>query len=92
VLCFFLSGINGAGKTTTMKMMTGDVAMSKGRAYINGYSVVKQLPMVRKEIGYCPQFDPLIGQCRPLLVFLYCSHCKSVRPMLTVFVLLLFVW
>jgi ABC-type multidrug transport system ATPase subunit len=63
VRCFFLSGINGAGKTTTMKMMTGDVAMSKGRAYINGYSVVKQLPMVRKEIGYCPQFDPLIGQC-----------------------------
>jgi len=57
---FGFLGINGAGKTTTMKMMTGDVAMSKGRAYINGYSVVKQLPMVRKEIGYCPQFDPLI--------------------------------
>jgi len=57
---FGFLGINGAGKTTTMKMMTGDIPMSKGRAYVNGYSVVKQLPEVRKEIGYCPQFDPLI--------------------------------
>ena len=48
---FGFLGINGAGKTTTMKMLTGDIPISKGRAYINGFSVVKQLAQVRKEVG-----------------------------------------
>jgi len=34
--------------------------MSKGRAYVNGFSLTKQLSAVRKELGYCPQFDPLL--------------------------------
>jgi ATP-binding cassette subfamily A (ABC1) protein 3 len=41
-------------------MLTGDIPISKGRAFINGFSVVKQMGDVRKEIGYCPQFDPLL--------------------------------
>jgi len=62
---FGFLGLNGAGKTTTMKMLTGDESISHGRAYINGWSVLKQLPAVRKEIGYCPQFDPLIDAMTP---------------------------
>ena len=41
-------------------MLTGDIPMSKGRAFINGFSLTKQLPEVRKELGYCAQFDPLL--------------------------------
>ena len=37
--CFGLLGINGAGKTTTFKMLTGDVQMTSGEAYLDGYSV-----------------------------------------------------
>ena len=37
--CFGLLGINGAGKTTTFKMLTGDVPMTSGEAYLDGYSV-----------------------------------------------------
>lgn len=41
--CFGLLGQNGAGKTTTFKMLTGDVMISTGRAYVNGYCVDSQL-------------------------------------------------
>ena len=34
--CFGLLGVNGAGKTTTFKMLTGDIGMSDGTAYIKG--------------------------------------------------------
>lgn len=35
--CFGLLGINGAGKTTTFKMLTGDIPVSGGDAFLNGY-------------------------------------------------------
>lgn len=35
--CFGLLGINGAGKTTTFKMLTGDIPVSAGEAFLNGY-------------------------------------------------------
>ena len=35
--CFGLLGVNGAGKTTTFKMLTGDVTVTKGDAFINQY-------------------------------------------------------
>jgi ATP-binding cassette subfamily A (ABC1) protein 3 len=50
-----------------MKMLTGDLAMTKGRAFVNGFSLVRQLGEVRKEIGYCPQFDPSVKRVRELL-------------------------
>lgn len=58
--CFGLLGINGAGKTTTFKMLTGDIKMSYGEAWVKGLSIVTQLKMVQKMIGYCPQFDALL--------------------------------
>lgn len=38
--CFGLLGVNGAGKTTTFKMLTGDIPMSSGAAYIAGHRSV----------------------------------------------------
>ena len=35
--CFGLLGVNGAGKTTTFKMLTGDVEITDGNAFISGY-------------------------------------------------------
>ncbi|ETL45373.1 hypothetical protein L916_04529 [Phytophthora nicotianae] len=57
--CFGFLGINGAGKTTTMKMLTGDVAPSRGTATLGGYDILTQQLEVRRQIGYCPQFDAL---------------------------------
>lgn len=33
--CFGLLGVNGAGKTTTFKMLTGDVFVTEGNAFLN---------------------------------------------------------
>ena len=45
--CFGLLGVNGAGKTTTFKMMTGDHPISSGEAYLDTFSVTKQIKEVR---------------------------------------------
>ena len=37
--CFGLLGQNGAGKTTTFKMLTGDVLVTGGDAYLRGWNV-----------------------------------------------------
>ncbi|CAL8327347.1 unnamed protein product [Lota lota] len=55
--CFGLLGINGAGKTTTFKMLTGDIPVSGGEAYLNGYSIRTEMSLVHQNMGYCPQFD-----------------------------------
>uniref|UniRef100_A0A7N5ZTB9 ABC transporter domain-containing protein n=1 Tax=Anabas testudineus TaxID=64144 RepID=A0A7N5ZTB9_ANATE len=55
--CFGLLGFNGAGKTTTFKMLTGDESVTSGDAYIDGYSILRDIKKVQQRIGYCPQFD-----------------------------------
>lgn len=59
VQCFGLLGVNGAGKTTTFKMLTGDIGVTNGDAYINQHSVVDDILAARQSMGYCPQFDAL---------------------------------
>ncbi|XP_070711035.1 phospholipid-transporting ATPase ABCA1-like [Pempheris klunzingeri] len=57
--CFGLLGINGAGKTTTFKMLTGDIPVSGGEAFLNGYSIRTEMREVHQNLGYCPQFDAI---------------------------------
>jgi ABC-2 type transport system ATP-binding protein len=52
-------GPNGAGKTTTMKMLTGFVPPSSGRASILGFDIIDDSLEVRKRIGYLPEKNPL---------------------------------
>jgi len=58
--CFGLLGVNGAGKSTTLKVLTADVEPSFGQAYVNGISVREGVRAIRKQLGYCPQFNPLL--------------------------------
>jgi ABC-type multidrug transport system ATPase subunit len=60
--CFGFLGINGAGKTTTLSMLTHDVSVTSGDAYIAGYSVTRDFKNTQSIVGYCPQFDPLMGK------------------------------
>ena len=60
--CFGLLGVNGAGKTSTFKMLTGDLNISEGEAWVRGISLKTNMKKVHKYIGYCPQFDALIDE------------------------------
>ena len=52
-------GPNGAGKTTTMRILTGYMPPSDGRAKIGGLDVVEHSLEVRRLIGYLPENVPL---------------------------------
>ena len=58
--CFGLLGVNAAGKTTTMKILTGETFPSLGVACVLGKSVDKDPAAIHRNIGYCPQWDPVI--------------------------------
>uniref|UniRef100_A0A131Y9J2 ATP-binding cassette, subfamily A (ABC1), member 3 n=1 Tax=Rhipicephalus appendiculatus TaxID=34631 RepID=A0A131Y9J2_RHIAP len=60
--CFGLLGVNGAGKTTTFRMLTGDLPMSSGNAYLGEASLQNDLQEFQSKIGYCPQFDAQIDK------------------------------
>lgn len=57
---FGLLGVNGAGKTTTFKMLAGEIVSTSGDSYFCGMKISENLSKIRKNLGYCPQFDALV--------------------------------
>jgi ABC-2 type transport system ATP-binding protein len=64
-------GPNGAGKSTTMRMLTGFIAPTQGRAMIGGVDVVERRREAVASVGYLPENGPLYGDMTPrsLLTF-----------------------
>jgi ABC-2 type transport system ATP-binding protein len=52
-------GPNGAGKSTTMKMITGYLPFTDGKASVAGFDIESQSMEVRKRVGYLPEANPL---------------------------------
>jgi ABC-2 type transport system ATP-binding protein len=52
-------GPNGAGKTTTMRVLTGFMPPTAGKATVAGFDVFEQPFEVKKHIGYLPETPPL---------------------------------
>ena len=52
-------GPNGAGKTTTMRVLTGYMPASEGRAIVAGYDVSEQPLEAKRRTGYLPETPPL---------------------------------
>ena len=48
---FGLLGPNGAGKTTTIRMLTGQLLPTQGRAWVAGYDVQSERKLLQPEIG-----------------------------------------
>jgi ribosome-dependent ATPase len=55
-------GSNGCGKTTTMKMLTGLLPVTEGRARLFGRDVEAREGDVRKQIGFMTQAFSLYGE------------------------------
>jgi ABC-2 type transport system ATP-binding protein len=54
-----LLGPNAAGKTTTMRVLTGYLPATDGKATVAGFDVFQQPNAVKKIIGYLPEVVPL---------------------------------
>jgi ABC-2 type transport system ATP-binding protein len=64
-------GPNGAGKSTTMKILTGYLAPSEGKAKIAGHDMAKDRLAGSARLGYLPENGPLYTDETPhsLLAF-----------------------
>ncbi|HVM59691.1 MAG TPA: ATP-binding cassette domain-containing protein [Verrucomicrobiae bacterium] len=57
-------GPNGAGKSTTMRILTGFIPASAGRAQVAGLDVFENSLEVRERVGYMPENNPLYTDMR----------------------------
>ncbi len=71
-------GPNAAGKTTTMRIITGFMPPTRGKATLDGYDVVEQSLEVRRRIGYLPETVPLYTD---MTVSGYLSYMGTLRGM-----------
>lgn len=58
-------GPNGAGKSTTMKLLTGYLAPSAGRACIAGHDMSSDRLAAARRLGYLPENGPLYHDMTP---------------------------
>jgi ABC-2 type transport system ATP-binding protein len=52
-------GPNGAGKTTTMRILTGYMPATEGKAIVAGFDVFDQPVEAKRRTGYLPETPPL---------------------------------
>lgn len=74
-------GPNGAGKSTMMKIITGFLPASSGKIDVNGLEVNNENLLVKKQIGYLPENNPLYPEMyvREYLEFVASIYMKRAQ-------------
>jgi ABC-2 type transport system ATP-binding protein len=71
-----LLGLNGAGKTTCLRILSGNLAPSCGRIWIQGHDIEQQPLAGKQRLGYLPERPPLYPDLR---VDEYLEFCGRIR-------------
>jgi ABC-2 type transport system ATP-binding protein len=73
-------GPNGAGKTTTMRILTGYMPATEGRATVAGYDVFDQPIEAKRRTGYLPETPPLYPDMTVREYLDFVARIKGVPP------------
>jgi ABC-2 type transport system ATP-binding protein len=73
-------GPNGAGKTTTMRILTGYMPPSQGRAMVAGFDVFDQPLEAKRRTGYLPETPPLYPDMTVREYLDFVGKIKGVPP------------
>jgi ABC-2 type transport system ATP-binding protein len=71
-------GPNGAGKTTTMRVLTGYMPPTEGKAIVAGYDIFDQPIEAKRRIGYLPETPPLYPEMTVRDYLIFVSKIKGV--------------
>lgn len=71
-------GQNGAGKTTAMRILSGYLRPTSGRAAIAGHDVVLDSLLARRHLGYLPEQVPLYAEMRVREYLRYRAELRGV--------------
>lgn len=72
-------GPNGAGKTTTMRIITGYMPATEGKASVAGFDVFDQPLEAKKRTGYLPETPPLYPDMTVREYLTFVARIKGVR-------------
>jgi ABC-2 type transport system ATP-binding protein len=73
-------GPNGAGKTTTMRILTGYMPPTDGRALVAGFDVLDQPLEAKRRTGYLPETPPLYPEMTVREYLNFVARIKAVAP------------
>jgi ABC-2 type transport system ATP-binding protein len=73
-------GPNGAGKTTTMRILTGYMPPTEGRARVAGFDLQEQPVEAKQRIGYLPETPPLYPDMTVREYLRFVARIKGVPP------------
>jgi ABC-2 type transport system ATP-binding protein len=73
-------GPNGAGKTTTMRILTGYMPASEGKAVVAGYDVFMHPLEAKRRTGYLPETPPLYPDMTVREYIEFVARIKGVPP------------
>ena len=75
---FGFLGPNGAGKTTTMRVLTGYMPPTEGKAIVAGYDVFQQPLEAKRRTGYLPETPPLYPDMKVRDYLAFVARIKGV--------------
>jgi len=73
-------GPNGAGKTTTMRILTGYMPASDGKAVVAGFDVFTHPLEAKRRTGYLPEIPPLYPDMTVREYLDFVARIKGVAP------------